>query len=47
MHANRDVRVLEKLRENQHQRYQAEGERRQVRILDEVAQMRALGEDDR
>jgi flagellar export protein FliJ len=47
VHANRDVRVLEKLRENQHQRYQAEGERRQVRILDEVAQMRALGEDDR
>jgi flagellar export protein FliJ len=44
--ANRDVRVLEKLRENQQQRYQAEDQRRQVKILDEVAQIRALREDD-
>ncbi len=46
VHANRDVRVLEKLRENQRDRYREEENRRQIKILDEVAQVRVLKEDD-
>jgi flagellar export protein FliJ len=46
VYANRDVRVLEKLRDHQHQRHEAEAERRQVKVLDEVAQVRALREDE-
>jgi flagellar export protein FliJ len=46
VHANRDVRVLEKLRENQHDRYREEENRRQIKILDEVAQVHSLKEDD-
>jgi flagellar FliJ protein len=44
VYADRDVRVLEKLRENQHQRHQADAERQQVKLLDEVAQLQALKE---
>jgi flagellar FliJ protein len=46
VHANREVRVLEKLRENQHDRYREEENRRQIKILDEVAQVRVFKEDD-
>ena len=39
--ANREVRVLEKLREHQIERYREEENRRDVKRLDEVAQQRA------
>ena len=42
--ANREVRVLEKLREKQSQRHQDEENRRQVKQLDEVAGQRAARE---
>jgi len=42
--ANREVQVLEKLREKQHQRWRDEEDRREVKRLDEVGQRRALGE---
>ncbi len=45
--ANREVRVLEKLRERQDQRHCEEEMRREIRQLDEVAASRAgYGEDD-
>lgn len=43
--ANREVKVLENLRERQHERYQEEENLRDIRRLDEVAQQRALRED--
>ncbi len=42
--ANREVKVLEKLRERQLQRHQAEESRRDIQRLDEVGQQRALRE---
>lgn len=43
--ANREVKVLEKLRERQQERHQEEENRRDIRRLDEVAQLRALREE--
>ena len=42
--ANRDVRVLEKLREKQVRRHRQEENRREVKLLDEVAGRRAARE---
>jgi flagellar export protein FliJ len=42
--ADRDVRVLEKLREKQTERHRYEENRREIRQLDEVAQLRATRE---
>ena len=42
--ANREVQILENLREKQHQRWRGEESRREVKRLDEVGQRRALGE---
>jgi len=42
--ANREVRVLENLREKQAARYQQEENRREIKRLDEVAQRRAAQE---
>jgi flagellar protein FliJ len=39
--ANREVRVLEKLRERQIERYREEENRRDIKRLDEIAQQRA------
>jgi flagellar FliJ protein len=43
--ANRDVKVLENLRERQLERYREEENRLDIRRLDEVAQQRAVRED--
>ncbi len=43
--ANRDVRVLEKLREKQAARHRADQDQRQRKQLDEIALQRALRED--
>jgi flagellar protein FliJ len=40
--ANREVRVLEKLREHQLENYRAEENRKDIKRLDEVAQQRAV-----
>jgi len=45
--ANRDVRVLEKLREKQSGRHRREENRREIKQLDEVAQPRATRENVR
>jgi flagellar FliJ protein len=45
VHANREVRVLEKLEEKQAARHQQQENRRQIKQLDEVARRRAAGED--
>lgn len=45
--ANRDVRVLEKLRERQADRHRDEEAHREIRLLDEVGARLATGEDDR
>lgn len=45
VHANREVRVLEKLEEKQADRHRQEEERRQRKQLDEVAGQRANRED--
>lgn len=42
--ANREVRVLEKLREHQIERHREEENRRDIKRLDEVAQQRAAAE---
>ena len=42
--ADREVRVLEKLRERQAEQYRAQEERREVQRLDEVAQQQAVRE---
>jgi flagellar export protein FliJ len=42
--ANRDVRVLEKLRDKQAVRHQQDENRRDIKLLDEVAQQRAARE---
>ncbi len=42
--ANRDVRVLEKLRDKQQRRHHQEESRREIKQLDEVAQQRAVRE---
>jgi flagellar FliJ protein len=42
--ANRDVKVLEKLREHQIERLREEESRRDVKRLDEIAQQRAVAE---
>ncbi len=42
--ANREVQVLENLREKLHQRWRDEENRREVNRLDEVGQRRVLGE---
>lgn len=44
--ANRDVRVLEKLRERQAERHRDEEAHREIKLLDEVASRRPSGEDD-
>lgn len=43
--ANRDVRVLEKLRENQVRQHGREENRREIKQLDEVASQRAIREE--
>lgn len=43
--ANREVRVLEKLREKQARRYRDEQARREIKLLDETAQRRAALEE--
>jgi len=43
--ANRDVRVLEKLRDRQAQRHRAEEERQLTKQLDEIGQQRAVREN--
>jgi len=43
--ANREVRVLEKLRDRQARRYRADENRRETKQLDEVAVQRAARED--
>lgn len=46
VHANRDVRVLEKLRERQAERHRDEAAQREMKLLDEVAGRLSLrGED--
>ena len=40
--ANREVRVLEKLRDRQAERFRDEENRRQIKLLDEIAQNRPL-----
>ncbi len=45
VHANREVRILEKLEEKQAERHRWEEDRRQIQQLDEAAQRRAVGED--
>jgi flagellar protein FliJ len=45
VHANREVRVLEKLREHQADRYMQEESLRDIKRLDEVAQQRAAREE--
>jgi len=47
VHANRRVRVLEKLREKQLRRYREEENRREIKQLDEVAGQRVRAEDVR
>ncbi len=42
--ANREVQVLENLREKQHERWRGEESRREVKRLDEVGQRQAIGE---
>jgi flagellar export protein FliJ len=42
--ADREVRTLEKLRESQQQKFRQEEERREIKLLDEVASRRAGGE---
>ncbi len=42
--ANREVQILENLREKQHERWRGEESRREVKRLDEVGQRRAIGE---
>ena len=42
--ANREVRVLENLRDKQAQRHRQEENRREIKFLDEVAQQRAVRE---
>jgi flagellar export protein FliJ len=44
--ANRDVRVLEKLREHQTSRHREEEAQRELKLLDEVASRIPVGEDD-
>lgn len=43
--ANREVRVLEKLRENLSERHRQEEGRREIKQLDEVAQQRSVREE--
>lgn len=43
--ANREVQILERLRERQHALYRAEESRREIRQLDEIAQQRAVREE--
>ena len=43
--ANREVRVLEKLRERQHERHRQEENRQEIKELDDVAGRRALREE--
>ena len=45
--ANRDVRVLEKLREKQAGRHRQEEDRRETKVLDEVAGRQVAREDCR
>lgn len=45
VHANREVRVLEKLEEKQAARHRQQEDRRQIKELDEVAGRRAAAED--
>jgi len=45
--ANRDVHVLEKLREKQARRHRRQEDRREIKLLDEVACGRALREEAR
>lgn len=46
MEANREVRVLEKLRERLHERFRQEEERRLMAQIDEIAQRRVTAEVD-
>jgi flagellar export protein FliJ len=43
--ADREVRVLERLRETQHDRWRAEAEKQQMKLLDEVASQRFLRQE--
>jgi flagellar export protein FliJ len=43
--ANREVQVLQRLRERQHEQYRAEENRREIKQLDEIAQQRAGREE--
>jgi flagellar export protein FliJ len=43
--ADREVRVLEKLREKQHERHRADDERQQVKQIDEIAARRVANEE--
>ncbi len=43
--ADREVRVLEKLRERQQERHRAEENRQEIKMLDEVAERRGARED--
>jgi flagellar export protein FliJ len=43
--ANREVRVLEKLRDRQHERHRQEENRQEIKELDEVAGRRAVREE--
>ncbi len=45
--ADRDVRVLEKLRQKQSQRYLSEQNRQEIKLLDETAQRRVVLEEVR
>ena len=45
VHANREVRILEKLEEKQTQRHREEESRREVKLLDEVAVQRIAREE--
>lgn len=42
--ANREVQVLEKLRNRQYERHRAEENRQEIKQLDEIAEQRAVGE---
>lgn len=44
--ADREVRILERLRERQEEQFLAEQNRRDIRVLDEVASRRSSREDD-
>ena len=43
--ANREVQVLQRLRERQHESYRAEENRREIEQLDEIAQLRDVREE--